>query len=446
MFSIKNPGIYYRVSKKLRTSRNAWVVLLIALFCALIAIAVLLSLLIRSPNEAAIHNSQRLPTVTAKVEKRTLNKPIETLEGQISTGANQDIKVPGGENTSVVTHTAVNPGDTVRSGSLLGRVSGRPVIVLQLPFALYRDIHAGDSGDDVRALQKALAALGLYRGTADGNYNAFTAQAVEALYRRVGAVAPPKVPVSSDSDQSTRNTPVAKLMAPHEGEGKPHSATPSATGEKPATPNTAEQNSATPPATTAPKPPPPPPSFTPVLKTELIALTAASATVEKVSGVGTVLSTEQPLVRLKIGAPTVSFRAAVSQVPKLPVGTRLEVKGLSDDTRHGVATVASIGEFNMSSDLGSTAGRDIVATLEGNTTTLSDGIKVALKTIGEAETVSGPCVPITALRQEAGKTYVILAKDRETFPVKVAETIDGYALLSGKTPPLGAEVIVSVSS
>lgn len=183
-----------RLAQKLYASRNAWVVVLVILFGALIAIAVLISLLVRSPNEAAIRNSQKLPTVTAKVEHRTLNKATENLEGVISTGSNQNIKIPGGTNPSIVTHTAVKAGDTVQSGSVLGRVSGRPVIVLQLPFALYRDINADDFGDDVRALQQALATLGLYRGAIHGRYNPMTAHAVELLYKRAEAIPPPNRP------------------------------------------------------------------------------------------------------------------------------------------------------------------------------------------------------------------------------------------------------------
>lgn len=415
-----------QASPKMRVSRNAWVVLLIVLFCALITIAVLISLVIRSPHEAAVHNSQKLPTVTAKIEQHSLTKPSETLEGQISTGSNQDIKISGDGNPAVVTHVAVNPGDTVRSGSLLGRVSGRPVILLQMPFTLYRDIRVGDSGDDVRALQQSLAALGLYRGVADGKYEALTARSVEALYQRVGAITPPKISIPADSEQAPTQSP-QDSEAPHEA------------GENPAADSdvTADNSPAT---------KPPSPAFIPVLKSELTTMNAATATVEKISSVGTVLSGDQPLATLKIGNPTVRFRAAVSQVPKLTPGTRLEVKDFTDNTKHGVATVVTVGEFNMSSDLGSTAGRDIVATLEGNITTLGDGLKVALKPAGVVETIKGVCVPVTALRQEAGQTYVVLAKERKQVPVKVAETIDGYALLAGKTPPLGSEVIVSVSS
>ncbi|MCV0001783.1 peptidoglycan-binding domain-containing protein [Mobiluncus mulieris] len=404
-----------RLAQKLYASRNAWVVVLVILFGALIAIAVLISLLVRSPNEAAIRNSQKLPTVTAKVEHRTLNKATENLEGVISTGSNQNIKIPGGTNPSIVTHTAVKAGDTVQSGSVLGRVSGRPVIVLQLPFALYRDINADDFGDDVRALQQALATLGLYRGAIHGRYNPMTAHAVELLYKRAEAIPPPKPPTPQEIDQPTPQTETIPGMTPHE------------------------------PAPINPTPPPPP-ALTPALKSELVALPVPAAVVQNIAGVGTPLNADQALVTLKIGNPTVRFRAKVSQVQKLGVGTRLEVKDLAENTKQGIATVAAIGEFSTSSDLGSFGGRDLVATLEGNTSALKDELKVSLKPVGETETVKGICLPITALRQEGEKTYVILAKNHQHFPVKVAETIDGYALLAGKTPPVGTEVIVSVSS
>lgn len=47
--------------------------------------------------------------------------------------------------------------------------------------AFYRDIHGGDTGDDVAALQRALTDLGLYTSEVDGEYGAGTAAAVTLL-------------------------------------------------------------------------------------------------------------------------------------------------------------------------------------------------------------------------------------------------------------------------
>ena len=60
----------------------------------------------------------------------------------------------------IVTDTYLAPGQTLRSGALLAGVSGRPVIGLELPFKLYRDIRGGDSGTDVEHLHETLGAGG----------------------------------------------------------------------------------------------------------------------------------------------------------------------------------------------------------------------------------------------------------------------------------------------
>lgn len=88
-----------------------------------------------------------------------------------------------------LTWSACAPGVPVASGRVLLRVDERPVVALHTDVPLYRDLRAGDAGEDVAALQRELAALG-HRVAVDGRYRATTARAVRALLADAGVPRP----------------------------------------------------------------------------------------------------------------------------------------------------------------------------------------------------------------------------------------------------------------
>jgi hypothetical protein len=84
--------------------------------------------------------------------------------------------------TQVISRIA-KPDAVLRERSVAMVVSGRPVFVLRGATPMHRDIGPGDSGEDVRQLESALARFGYSPGSVDGRYDRSTAAAVAQLYR-----------------------------------------------------------------------------------------------------------------------------------------------------------------------------------------------------------------------------------------------------------------------
>lgn len=90
--------------------------------------------------------------------------------------------------TSVITAAGVTDGQPLSSGSIVAWVNDRPVFAFKGPFPLYRDLGPGDTGEDVRMVQRALADMG-YDIDPDGVFGSVTARYVTDLFRSNGAQA-----------------------------------------------------------------------------------------------------------------------------------------------------------------------------------------------------------------------------------------------------------------
>ncbi|MFE4952186.1 peptidoglycan-binding protein [Leifsonia sp. NPDC056665] len=111
-------------------------------------------------------------------DQRTVSLRIESAEdSRLESGV-------GGR----VTSSACSPGAVIESGSVIAAIDGRPLVALATAPPLWRDLRAGDNGDDVRALQKELARLG-YPVTRDGTVGKRTLDAVARLFERAGDAA-----------------------------------------------------------------------------------------------------------------------------------------------------------------------------------------------------------------------------------------------------------------
>ncbi len=80
---------------------------------------------------------------------------------------------------------------------------------IALETSLARELRKGDSGEDVRQLQQRLAALGYFKGTADGNFNPETEAALMAFQRQTGLLA------SGILDEITRAALFSKDAQPY---------------------------------------------------------------------------------------------------------------------------------------------------------------------------------------------------------------------------------------
>ncbi|RRD51762.1 peptidoglycan-binding protein [Buchananella hordeovulneris] len=109
-----------------------------------------------------------------------------TMKATASRAGERSVPLPLPGAVSVLTHPGVAADTELLSGNVIAWINDRPVFALRGPFPLFRDIGEGDSGDDVRLLQQALADLG-YDITPDGHFGTYTASLVRDLYETAGA-------------------------------------------------------------------------------------------------------------------------------------------------------------------------------------------------------------------------------------------------------------------
>lgn len=91
----------------------------------------------------------------------------------------------------VVTRVDVTPGAPVSTGMPLLAIDGVTRIAAATPSPFYRALAVGDKGEDVKSLESALGAMGLFRGTANQAYDEATAGAVKKLEKRIGVPGEP---------------------------------------------------------------------------------------------------------------------------------------------------------------------------------------------------------------------------------------------------------------
>jgi hypothetical protein len=140
---------------------------------------------IRSPAQIAADTAAPSASLlTAQVERRSLSTEV-IVRGTGRYGKPEAINLPTSSlktSTQVISRIA-KPDQVLRERSVAMTVSGRPVIVLRGATPMHRDIGPGDSGEDVRQLERALARFGYHPGAVDGRYDGSTASAVARFYR-----------------------------------------------------------------------------------------------------------------------------------------------------------------------------------------------------------------------------------------------------------------------
>lgn len=194
-----------QVAARDRTVRRQRVVIVIACIAAAIAIVALAaSLFVKSPQQRA---AEKAPPpkhpVTAPVRKGVLVSRVIT-RGTVEAADTVDVLAPSTATSAaqVVTAIKVKVGDTVKAGDAPIRVSGRPILIFQGKVPAYRALGPGDSGDDVKQLQRNLVKLGYLRdGLATGTFGSATGAAVTKLYHKLGL----KPPHTWDANPSQRS-------------------------------------------------------------------------------------------------------------------------------------------------------------------------------------------------------------------------------------------------
>jgi peptidoglycan hydrolase-like protein with peptidoglycan-binding domain len=122
------------------------------------------------------------PVATAFVERGTISA-TEGWDGTLEYGAPYTV-TSSAEGT--ITRLA-NQGETVKRGDELFRINEQPVTLLYGMVPMYRDLAPGDSGVDVKQLEKNLAALGYDGFPVDEQYTSSTAEAVRVWQKDIAA-------------------------------------------------------------------------------------------------------------------------------------------------------------------------------------------------------------------------------------------------------------------
>src|SRR5436305_11926427 len=101
---------------------------------------------------------------------------------------------PDGSPYAVINHASgtytqlPSRGDKIDCGSVLYRVDDRPVLLLCGSVPAYRDLHSGDTGNDVRQLNRALHDRGYDVAPDEAVFTSKTQNALETLQHDNGVV------------------------------------------------------------------------------------------------------------------------------------------------------------------------------------------------------------------------------------------------------------------
>lgn len=413
---------------------------------------------VRSPWSDAVRNAGTPATATVAVEEREFVDAAVAVTGVVRAGTPVSVVPVVADGRAVVTAAVASPGDVVDPGGVVVEVSGRPLIALPLPFALYDDLAPGDSGPGVRAVQESLQQLGRYSGPVDGVYGPGTSAAVRALYEAAGAVAPATSAdlaaavdeARSGVDRAQADVDAARRQldrdrAAQTGADDRASATAAAQGAVDDARRalvTAQRLLSEAQAA----------ADTPLPAAEVVAVGAGPVTCMWVAGVGTVLDdADAPgeAARLSFGETSVQARVTVAEAPELPVGTRVSVASALDAAAVAGGVVRQVGEFAPASDLGDLPGYDVEIALEDpGAAPFDDADAVLVSPAEEHESQRGLGVPLVAVRSQGDQLYVLRRDEAADEPRRVDITVrtdsDGWVLVDEGPLRAGDRLVIEV--
>ncbi|WP_081829557.1 peptidoglycan-binding domain-containing protein [Paraoerskovia marina] len=409
--------------------RHRWLAVWVVVAVVVAACSFGAGLLVRSPWDTALGNADATATATVEVEHRTFAaEPVEAA-GTASVGdAREVVPTTGGSDVVVVTRELASAGDTVEPGEPLAEVSGRPLVALDLPFDLYRDLAPGDTGTDVEALQTTLKRLGVYTGRVDGNYGGKTSAAVRALYEQAGVEAPAASEEAQaaveEAERALESAQSATAQNPAPVEGMPEDAGGADAGESQA--DTTDLRTALGEARFD--------ADTPLPRAETVRIPADGALIVAVQSVGTRIGETQPSVAtLRTGSASAVVRVGVADADAFVEGEVLDVVATTAQDLLRPATVVSVGDFAGADDEHDLPGYDV--TLEFNDpddVPFGDGDQVIARVPIPDSGQEGTAVPLVAVREDSVGQCVLVdggPEGSERVDITARLIADGYVLV-----------------
>jgi peptidoglycan hydrolase-like protein with peptidoglycan-binding domain len=114
------------------------------------------------------------PLATARAVRTTLTQTVDASFTLVKENVKPLKAAAGG----VVTSVGLTKGEPVKPLTPLVTIDGTALYGIPSSYPLYRNLAEGDTGSDVTALQKALAAAGYDPGAADGDFGSGTSDAL----------------------------------------------------------------------------------------------------------------------------------------------------------------------------------------------------------------------------------------------------------------------------
>ncbi len=172
-------------------NRVIWVMATVAIVALVVGLG--LGQLIVSPGQAAADaDAPAGGLITVPIENRQLANDV-TMRGDATYADSVEVSIETGElaGAPIVTGQVPEVAAIFDTASIALEVTGRPVIVLPGDLPVYRTLRVGVSGPDVLQFKQGLNAAGIDAGALDSDvFDAQTANAVTALYAKVGYPAP----------------------------------------------------------------------------------------------------------------------------------------------------------------------------------------------------------------------------------------------------------------
>lgn len=181
-------------SRSRRITRVTHAGRLLAYLCLVAAVgggAFAAGAMISTPEEAALAGADAVVPVIVSVEDRVVVDQ-ESVQGVVAPGRVISIN-PGTTDESlraIVTSQNFDIGETINTGVSLGSLADRPLILIEMPTPMVRDLSFGDSGPDVIRFQEALQKIDTQSVPQTGVVDDLTLDAVRRLYARNEVAAP----------------------------------------------------------------------------------------------------------------------------------------------------------------------------------------------------------------------------------------------------------------
>ena len=350
------------------------------------------------PDRSAISVAQQPVRVTVAVSEQPVRQ-VASLSGTV-TAPTVVAVIPNADNGSgpeVVSGHVHAVGDPIKAWDVIAEVSNRPVFAVLGSVPLFRDLAPDMTGTDVRAVQQSLIDAGWLKSGPSGTMDLATSNAVAALFKAAGYVAP--VLASVNVPQPDPVTGIA----------------------------------------------PDPPQRAGLPLADTAGIPAAGVPVTQAAPVGQVVDADHPLVSVTTQAAVISVRADMLAAPSFQVGADVMVQ-VGSNPPIG-STVLSVSAFD-SGGSGVPPGYDVtVAVPDGVDAAQVGSVPVTVTQTDQPAT--GSAVPLLAIRTDGQGSFVWkAAADDQGLDVRVGVTVtsqaNGYAILDEDPQlPVGTQVVLS---